>query len=150
MWKLSGYKIDGKKKTSVEAKSCLATPFTFSSISLPLAIEELMREVKWHSFINQFWCCCSVAKSCPTLCNHMNCSMPDLPVPHHLLKFPQVHVHCIWDAIQPSHPLTLSSPFAMTSLKFCLNQDREYLFSQKNKVALVEVWLFPNAVTLAF
>ena len=32
------------------------------------------------------------------------------PVPHHLLEFAQVHVHCISDAVQPSHPLTSSSP----------------------------------------
>ena len=30
---------------------------------------------------------------------------PGLPVPHRLLKFAQVHVHCISVAIQPSHPL---------------------------------------------
>ena len=36
-----------------------------------------------------------------------------VPVPHHLLKFAQVHVHCIWDAIQPSHPQMPSSPFAL-------------------------------------
>ena len=35
--------------------------------------------------------------------------MPGLPVPHHLLKLAQVHVHCIGDAIQPSHPLMPSS-----------------------------------------
>ena len=27
-----------------------------------------------------WWWCCSVAKSCPTLCNPMDCSMPDFPV----------------------------------------------------------------------
>ena len=54
--------------------------------------------------------CCSVTQSCLTLCNHMDCSTPGLPVPHHLLKFAQVHVHCVSDAIQPSHPLTPSSP----------------------------------------
>ena len=53
--------------------------------------------------------CCSVTQSCPTLCNPMDCSMPGLPVPHHLPKFAQVHVHCIGDAIQPSHPLMPSS-----------------------------------------
>ena len=42
----------------------------------------------------------------------MDSSMPGLPVPHHLLKFAQVHVHCIGDAIQPS-PLTPSSPSAL-------------------------------------
>ena len=35
------------------------------------------------------------------------------PVPHHFLKFAQVHVQCISDAIQPSHPLTPSSPSAL-------------------------------------
>ena len=44
------------------------------------------------------------------LCTPMDCSAPGLPVPHHLSKFAQVHVHCISDAIQPSHPLTPSSP----------------------------------------
>ena len=30
------------------------------------------------------------AKSCPTLCDPMEYSMPDLPVPHYLLEFAQV------------------------------------------------------------
>ena len=55
-------------------------------------------------------CCCSVAQSCPTLCNPMDCGTPDLPVPHHLLEFAQVHVHCIGDAIQASHSLLPPSP----------------------------------------
>ena len=51
--------------------------------------------------------CCSVApQSCLTLCNPMGCSKPGFPGPHHLPKFAQVHVHCIGDTIQPSHPLT--------------------------------------------
>ena len=36
----------------------------------------------------------------------------DSPVPHHLLEFAQIHFHRAGDAIQPSHPLLLSSPFA--------------------------------------
>jgi len=43
----------------------------------------------------------------------MDCSVPGLPVPHHLLEFAQVHVHSISDAIQPSHPLMPSSPLAL-------------------------------------
>ena len=39
--------------------------------------------------------CCSAAQSCPTLCDPMGCSMPGLPVPHHLPEFSQVHSHCI-------------------------------------------------------
>ena len=44
----------------------------------------------------------------------MVCSMPGLSVPHHLPKFAQVHVHCIGDAIQPSHSLRPSSPSALS------------------------------------
>ena len=51
-----------------------------------------------------------VAQSCPTLCNPMNQSMPGLPVHHRLPEFTQIHVHCVGDAIQPSHPLSSPSP----------------------------------------
>ena len=36
----------------------------------------------------------SVAQSCRTLCDPMNCSMPGLPVHHQLPEFTQTHVHC--------------------------------------------------------
>ena len=32
-------------------------------------------------------CCCSVAQSCPTLCDPMDCSMPGFPVLHYLPEF---------------------------------------------------------------
>ena len=48
-------------------------------------------------------------------CNPMDCSTPDLSVPHHLPKFAQIHVRCIGDAIQPSHLLMPSSPSAPIS-----------------------------------
>ena len=51
----------------------------------------------------------SVAQSCPTLCEPMNCSTPGHPVHHQLREFTQTHVHQVSDAIQPSH--SLSSPF---------------------------------------
>ena len=57
------------------------------------------------------WSCFySAAHSCPILCDAMDCSTTGLLVPHHLLKFAQVHIHCISDAIQLSHPLMPSSP----------------------------------------
>ena len=52
----------------------------------------------------------SVAQSCLTLCDHMNRSMPSLPVHHQLPEFTQTHVHRVGDAIQPSHPLSSPSP----------------------------------------
>ena len=54
----------------------------------------------------KYMCCCSFAKSCLTLCDPMDCSTQGFPVSHHLLEFAQVHVHCIGDAIQVSHPLS--------------------------------------------
>ena len=53
----------------------------------------------------------SVALSCPTLCNSMDCSIAGLPVHHQLPEFTQTHVHWVSDAIQLSHPLlSPSSP----------------------------------------
>ena len=52
----------------------------------------------------------SVAQSCPTLCNPMDCSTPGLPVPHQLLEFTQTHPHWVGDAMQPSHPVLSPSP----------------------------------------
>ena len=52
---------------------------------------------------------CSVARSCPTLCDPMNCSIPGFPV-HHFPEFAQTHAHWVGDAIQPSHSLLPPSP----------------------------------------
>ena len=46
-------------------------------------------------------------QSCPTLCNPMDCSIQGFPVPHYLLESAQVNLHCISDAIQPSHLMLL-------------------------------------------
>ena len=56
---------------------------------------------KWYS---------SVAQSCLTLCDPMNCSTPGLPVHHQLPEFTQTHIHRVGDTIQPSHPLSSPSP----------------------------------------
>ena len=37
--------------------------------------------------------CCSVAKSCLSLCDPVSYSTPGFSVPHCLLEFAQVHVH---------------------------------------------------------
>ena len=52
----------------------------------------------------------SVAQSCPTLCDHMNCSTPGLPVHRQFLEFTQTHIHRVGDAIQPSYPLLSTFP----------------------------------------
>ena len=58
----------------------------------------------------------SVAQTCPTLYDPMDCSMPGLPVHHQLPEFTQTHVHLIGNAIQPSHPLLSPSPPAFNLL----------------------------------
>ena len=59
-------------------------------------------------------CFSSVAQSCPTLCDPINCSTPGFPVHHQLPEFTQTHVCWVSDAIQPSHPL--SSPSSLPSI----------------------------------
>ena len=52
----------------------------------------------------------SVAQSCLTLCDAMNCSTPGLPVHHQLPEFTQTHVHEVSDAIKLFHRLPSPSP----------------------------------------
>ena len=47
------------------------------------------------------------------LCDPMKSSTSGLPVHHQLPEFTQTHVHCVSDAIQPSHPLSSPSPPAL-------------------------------------
>ena len=57
-------------------------------------------------------CCCSVTRSCPSLGNIMDCSVPGSSVLHYLPEFAQTYVHWVSDAIQPSFPLLPLSPLA--------------------------------------
>ena len=56
------------------------------------------------NFISYCWCL--VTKSCPALCDPMNCSTPGFPVLPYLLEFAQIYVNWVGDAIQ----LSLLSP----------------------------------------
>ena len=60
------------------------------------------------------YCYCSVTKSYSTFCDPMDCSTSGFPVLHYLPDFAQIYVHCISDAIQPSHSLTPSSLSALS------------------------------------
>ena len=61
---------------------------------------------------------CSVARSCPTLCELMDCIMPGFPILHYLLEFAQTYVHWVSDAIQPSHPLLPPFPSALNPSQY--------------------------------
>ena len=51
----------------------------------------------------------SVTQSCEILCDPVDWSTPGFPVHHQSLELTQAHVHCVDDAIQPSHLLSFSS-----------------------------------------
>ena len=55
-------------------------------------------------------CCCSLAKSCPTLCNPMDCNTPGSYVLYDLLEFAQIYVH--WVGV-PSSCFILCHPFLL-------------------------------------
>ena len=67
-------------------------------------------------FSSQFpvWVCFSIAVvqllSLVWLCDIMDWSTLDFPVPHHLPELAQTHVLSVDDAIQPSHPLLSPLP----------------------------------------
>ena len=98
--------VHGVEKSWTQLSDFTCTFFTMYFKYSPFPLDSIV------TFFIGGCCCCSVAQSCLTLCDPMDCSRPGLSVPHHLPKFAQVHVHCISDAIQPSHPLKPSSPSA--------------------------------------
>ena len=68
--------------------------------------------------------CCSITKSCLTLCNPMDCSLPGFPVLHPLPEFAQTQAHRVGDAIQSSHPLStvLLLPSIFPSIRVFSNE----------------------------
>ena len=84
------------------------------------------------ALIRPGWWWCSVTQSCPTLGDTMDCSTPGFPVLRHLPEFAQTHVHCIGEAIQPSHPLSSPSP---PTFNLSQHQDLFQWVSQLHQVA---------------
>ena len=68
-------------------------------------------------------------QSCLTLHDPMDCTMPGFPVLHQLSEFAQTHVHCVGDAIQPSHPLLifLLLPSIFPSIRVLSNELTLYI-----------------------
>ena len=58
------------------------------------------------------FCCCSVHKSCPILCDPMNCSMPGSPVLHYLPEFAQTSPKSI-ELVMPFSHLILCHPLLL-------------------------------------
>ena len=75
-----------------------------------------------------------VIQSYLTLCCPMDCSTLGIPVHHQLLESIQPHVHWVYDAIQPSHPL--SSP-SLPALNLSQHQDLLHWVSSLYQVVKV-------------
>ena len=87
-------------------------PTTSIKVLLPYLVH---MPLPLHPHLLSVWSyCSSVTQSCPAPCDPMDCSTPGLPVHHQLLELAQTHVHWVGDAIQPSHPLSSSSPPAFS------------------------------------
>ena len=64
-------------------------------------------------------CCCSVPKSCPTLCSPMKCSTPGFPILHHLVKFAQTLSQWCYPTISSSvAPFSFCRQSFLTSRSF--------------------------------
>ena len=93
----------------------LRNSFLETQLPQPGPTENYLRCVHSHLQV----CCCSVAQSCPTLCDPMDCSMPGFLVLHHLPEFGQTHVHCVDDA---KFGLSIKKIF------FCLRIMKKFVF----------------------
>ena len=124
-----GFEWSGGERRNLPLFSCLNTFKVGWALNQNLQIEDDSGSFSW------VFCCrfgfCSVAKSCSTLCDPMDCSMPGFPVLHCLLEFAQTHVHWVSDAIQPSHPPSSPSPPALN-----LSQHQDF----SNEWALCMRW----------
>ena len=85
----------------------------------------------------------SVAQSCPTLCDPVDCSTPGFPVHHQLPEPTQSHIHHISDAIQPAHPLSSASPPA-------LNLSQHRCFSNESVLCIrwPQYWSFSFSIKI--
>ena len=86
--------------------------------------EETSKSLLWVQFMSRV----------RLLVGPMDYSIPGLPVHHQLPEFTQTHVHWVGDAIQPSHPLSSSSPSAFNLSQ---HQGLFQLVSSSHKVAKV-------------
>ena len=95
----------------------------------------LFIQVAYKSFVRVhlvcFCYCCSVTKSCPTLCDSMDCSTPGFLVLYYIPEFALIHVHWVSDAIQPCHSLLPPPPLC---LKLSQHQGLFQWVSSSNQV----------------
>ena len=76
-----------------------------------LAMSVIFQHLPHRDHCWKHYCCfcCSVAKSCPTLCDLMDCSTPGFPVLHHLPELADESI----ESVMPSNHLILCHPLLL-------------------------------------
>ena len=91
----------------------ISCSFILWSLWIWVEVSQVVRE-SWPSRLKMFLRVSvqfsSVAQSFLTCCDPVDWITPSLPIHHQLLELTQSYVHCVGDAIQPSHPLSSPSP----------------------------------------
>ena len=89
-----------------------------------------------HTYI--YIICCSIAKSCPSLCNKMDCSMSGSSVLHYLPEFAQTYVHCCSLTISSSATSfffwlqSFPASVSVSELAFCIKWPKYWSFRFNN------------------
>ena len=117
----------------VSSRSSLTSPCLFLSLARcsPLISQTGM-------ILGMFSLSWPFTRSCPALRDPIDFSSPGFLVPHYLPEFAPVHVHCISDAIQPSHPLSPSSPHLFCLYSFLFS---DFLYSLEVKYMNLQITL---------
>ena len=96
------------KYTSVQIQAMLLSSWESGQVTSCLQVVSSF--AGWGQYPGSHKLFSSVAQSCPTLWDPLNCCTPRLPVHYQLPESTQTHVHWVGDAVQPSHPLLSPSP----------------------------------------
>ena len=97
-------------KDSVQLLGCMRMFFFFSVNNMHIQCD--LGKAAENSGMNTF---SSVAQSCPTLCNPMDCSTPGYPVHQKLSELTQTHQH---ESVMPSNHLILCHSLLLTASNF--------------------------------
>ena len=101
-------------------------------------------------FCELYYIYCSVTQWCPTLWDPMDCSTPGFPVLHHLLECAQTCVPWVSDAIEPSYPLSPSSPPAFSLFTATRSFPMSWLFPSGGQIIGASTSILPMNIQGCF